>query len=273
MGRLAISLKGWTMRSCFAFAFLMTTVSGAFAASQAPAEPVVSFDCAKATISVEKLICGDSSLSIMDGELSQAYKKALDHSADKQTLIHEQRQWIHDVRNTCADTTCLTLAYADRIQKLRQMSAPVVPTIAAAAGVDAAQLKAFLLKYLKQDPGRYRTASTSLDDGMEPQVFVYLNGRAWCGSGGCTLLLLKQSAGAFEVVDRFTITRLPVYILPSKSNGWRDIAVTVGGGGLAYGTSVLKFDGKAYPSNPVLEPTVSLDTELPGVVILPWTTG
>lgn len=84
----------------------------------------VSFDCAKATTSVEKSICGDDKLSQMDSDLAVAYKQALERSDDKQKLVHEQRQWIQDVRNACADAICLTQAYTARLKQLSTISCP-----------------------------------------------------------------------------------------------------------------------------------------------------
>jgi hypothetical protein len=80
---------------------------------------------------------------------------------------------------------------------------------------------------------------------------------------------LQPSGDALKAINFFTITKLPVYVLPSKTNGWSDIAVTVGGGGLRYGTALLKFDGQKYPSNPSLVPMVTVDPTQPGVIKLP----
>ena len=44
----------------------------------APRAPAASFDCAKAATTTEQLICGDPQLSQLDGQLAQAYRRALE---------------------------------------------------------------------------------------------------------------------------------------------------------------------------------------------------
>jgi hypothetical protein len=68
-------------------------------------------------------------------------------------------------------------------------------------------------------------------------------------------LLLKPIGSSFEVIDRFTLVWLPIRVLPSKTNGWNDLAMRVQGGGILRGyTAVLKFDGHKYPTNPSVAP-------------------
>ncbi|MCW8275153.1 MliC family protein [Pseudomonas sp. PCH199] len=90
-----------------------------------------SFDCARATASIEKLICRDSQLAQMDVELMRLYRLALtdEHSVpppDK--VIVDQEFWIHD-RNQCASESdpkaCTIRSYAERAYQLRKGSAIV----------------------------------------------------------------------------------------------------------------------------------------------------
>lgn len=124
-------------------------------------------------------------------------------------------------------------------------------------GVDP--LRAFLQKKVSWGPAedkdmRYSFARVSLDEKTE-QVFVYLSGPGWCGSGGCTALLLQLEGVSYRIVDKFTLVHLPIRILPSLTNGWHDIAMLVQGGGITDGhMAILRFDGHAYPDNPSLAP-------------------
>jgi hypothetical protein len=52
-----------------------------------------------------------------------------------------------------------------------------------------------------------------------PEVIVYVSSKAWCGSGGCTMLILAREKSTFRIITRTTITRPPIRILKSKSQG------------------------------------------------------
>ena len=56
-----------------------------------------------------------------------------------------------------------------------------------------------------------------------------------------------------------TITQLPIMLLDTSSRGWRDVSVTVAGGGIPRAYSArLRFDGRQYPSNPTVPPAIPL---------------
>jgi hypothetical protein len=124
-----------------------------------------------------------------------------------------------------------------------------------------AALRIFLQRYFKvygsvvERDLRYSVASVSLNGNSKHQLFVYLPGRWSCGSGGCVALLLEPRDSSFRVIDRFTLVRLPIRILPSKTHGWHDLAMPVEGGGIFPGHFViLRFNGHSYPSNPSMAP-------------------
>ena len=130
-------------------------------------------------------------------------------------------------------------------------------SIAQENGESARAVKAFLRNYIN-DPGNRTTqfsyAPVSLGDKKQ-EIFVYLTGPDWCGSGGCTALLLAPVGSSFRVIDKFTLVWLPIRILTSKTNGLNDIALRVRGGGILPGyTAILRFDGRRYPANPSLAP-------------------
>jgi hypothetical protein len=94
-------------------------------------------------------------------------------------------------------------------------------------------------------------------DGVD-EAIAYLSGPYWCGSGGCGAYVLKAAGDTYQVVTETSVTQLPIGVLPTSSNGWRDLYVSVSGGGMAAGTVALKFDGKTYPDNPTVD-TVAAD--------------
>jgi len=77
-----------------------------------------SFDCAKATSEVEKLICGNDDLSRLDEYLHKAFLKALKRPDIKQQTIESQKLWLKNNRNACRDAKCIRKAYKTRIKEL-----------------------------------------------------------------------------------------------------------------------------------------------------------
>lgn len=68
-------------------------------------------------------------------------------------------------------------------------------------------------------------------------------------------MLLEPLGLSFTVIDRFTLARLPIRILPSKTHGWYDLTMPVAGGGIINEyTALLRFNGHKYPSNPSMAP-------------------
>lgn len=131
-------------------------------------------------------------------------------------------------------------------------------------------LRRFLQAWNDEISAQYSAAFQDVNDDGIPEAFVYLTGGRWCGSGGCSLLVLKQAGSSWQVVTRTTITRLPIRMLTKKSNGWHNISVWVEGGGIQPGYEAeLIFDGKTYPTNPTVPPARQIKKELAGVVVIP----
>lgn len=79
-----------------------------------------SFDCKRAGTEVEKAICSDKTLSILDEFLALTYKKALDRSSYKNKLKASQNNWLIYKRNACEDDDiCLNTEYYSRILELK----------------------------------------------------------------------------------------------------------------------------------------------------------
>ncbi len=72
-----------------------------------------SFDCVKAATDIEKMICGNPSLSQQDAELGQNYQAVLEQSRYPGNLKSAQRQWLKE-RNQCRTVACLNDAYQQR---------------------------------------------------------------------------------------------------------------------------------------------------------------
>lgn len=87
-----------------------------------------SFDCAKASTNIEKMICADKSLSSMDEQLSAIYQKGLESAGDKDSFKKEQRAWLK-IRNACADALCVMQSYHARINTFSGTLGAVVEPI------------------------------------------------------------------------------------------------------------------------------------------------
>lgn len=117
---------------------------------------------------------------------------------------------------------------------------------------------------------QYTAALLDLNGDGAPEGIVYLTGQSWCGSGGCTTVILARDHKVWRVVTKIAITRPPIRVLEERSNGWRAISVWVGGGGIQPGYEAeLLFNGKTYPSNPSIPPARRLLHKAAGKLVIP----
>lgn len=77
-----------------------------------------SFDCVKASTSVEQAICRDGYLSSLDEILASTYQEAWGLAHDQQGLKQSQREWLV-LRDQCPDINCITESIQQRNQELR----------------------------------------------------------------------------------------------------------------------------------------------------------
>lgn len=87
-----------------------------------------SFDCKKAALPVEKLICQNADLGRLDDNLTATFKATQKESGDADPLVNDQKQWLKNERNRCRDVTCLMAAYQQRIEALRKWNEPSTDT-------------------------------------------------------------------------------------------------------------------------------------------------
>jgi hypothetical protein len=131
----------------------------------------------------------------------------------------------------------------------------------AAAAAPEATLDAALAAALDgAEAPSYQLAAPDLNGDSVPDALVLLGGPTFCGSGGCTLLIFERAVSGYRLVSRSTVTREPIYLLPEATNGWRTLAVTIGGGGIATAKALLRFNGVVYPPNPTVEPLANAES-------------
>jgi len=130
-------------------------------------------------------------------------------------------------------------------------------------------LRSYLQTVYDDKAARYAVAFQDLDGDGIPEAIVYVVSRDWCGSGGCNTMILSHVRESWKVITEVRITRPPIRLLRSKSNGWYDLGVWVQGGGIQPGYEAqLRFDGKTYPENPTVPPANPLAAKVPGSVMI-----
>ena len=119
------------------------------------------------------------------------------------------------------------------------------------------QVRSFLQSYLKVDLSKglidtmsrqFQLQVADLDNDGNNETFVGLTGPYFCGSGGCTFLLLDHTG---RLNTRFTVASYPVIVDSTFTKGWRDLLVQSGGK-----FHRLKYTGVKYPPNPSVAPIV-----------------
>jgi uncharacterized protein YecT (DUF1311 family) len=78
-----------------------------------------SFDCSKARTSVEKIVCADESISILDTILAMNYRNlgVANIGLKHEQLETDQRAWLKR-RNNCETHDCISKAYIERIREI-----------------------------------------------------------------------------------------------------------------------------------------------------------
>ena len=95
-------------------------------------------------------------------------------------------------------------------------------------------------------PARYIHGGADLNGDGRSEVFVFLMGSHFCGTGGCNLLLFSQDQGGYALVKAFPVSRPPVIVAPTRTRGWNDLIRVESGGGAAPTYVRHTFDGKTY---------------------------
>lgn len=141
-------------------------------------------------------------------------------------------------------------------------------------------LKTFLRSYLNSGGDlpdkttRVSIVSVPLESRATEEQIVYVTGRGWCGSGGCTLLILEPSADSFKVIGDLSVIQLPVEILPGFVNGHPNIGVRTRGVGVGSEYRVqLSFDGHSYPADATLPPAKRIRDDRGKAIVTTASTG
>jgi uncharacterized protein len=86
-------------------------------------ERATSFDCKKAKLRVEQMICHNAILAMEDGSMGESlyFMKRKATPAARAALIRSQRAWLQR-RNSCGDYECVEAAYEQRSSELQRIA-------------------------------------------------------------------------------------------------------------------------------------------------------
>ena len=107
------------------------------------------------------------------------------------------------------------------------------------------------LQFLEPDDRKFQFYKIDLNDDGNEEIFVRFLTPYFCGTGGCTFLLLDKYG---EVITKFSVTRAPIFAETTKVNGWSLLLVKDAGV-----FKELKFNEGTYPSNPSVLPKAPYD--------------
>jgi hypothetical protein len=100
------------------------------------------------------------------------------------------------------------------------------------------------LKLIPEDQRKFQIYQIDLNNDGENEIFVNFITSYFCGSGGCTILLLNNQ---LKTITKFNATRTPLFAEQMLKNGWR-ILLTKSEGEL----KEMVYNDGTYPSNPSL---------------------
>ncbi len=115
---------------------------------------------------------------------------------------------------------------------------------------------------------RYSAVFVDLRDDGTREAIVYLTSDGWCGTGGCTLLILAPEGVSYSVITKIPGVRLPVRFLTTTSKGWHDIGVVTG---KPLYEAVVRFNGETYPRSASVPPAHPAGGEVRGRIVMPVT--
>ncbi|MDO3694567.1 hypothetical protein QVZ41_06875 [Wenyingzhuangia sp. chi5] len=97
------------------------------------------------------------------------------------------------------------------------------------------------IEFMTPDDKKFQMTLIDLNDDGKDEIFIQFVSPYFCGTGGCTFLLLDNQ---LNHINTFSVTRAPIYVETIKNN-WANL-YTFNKGKL----KILEFKGGKYPSNP-----------------------
>jgi len=141
------------------------------------------------------------------------------------------------------------------VEVVKKVIKQEIPEEFVAQSVDdglAKKIKGLLINnYFKDDMAvmndsdrKFQMYKIDLNNDEKEEVFVRLMTPYFCGTGGCTFLLLDNEG---EIITKFAVTRAPIFAEQSYKNDWQILLVKDAGV-----FKELAYKNGSYPSNPSL---------------------
>ena len=100
------------------------------------------------------------------------------------------------------------------------------------------------LRTIDQKQRTFVAHQTDLNGDGDKELFVAFTSSYFCGSGGCTVLLLDSK---LNLITKFTSMDFPLIASGTVENGWKDLVC------YSDGDRELIYKNGTYPSNPSIE--------------------
>ena len=112
-----------------------------------------------------------------------------------------------------------------------------------------AAVESYVQRHGAQHIPSYQHAFADLNgDGIKDAI-VLLTGTNWCGTDGCTMLVMRGAKKVYSLVSESMIPEQRIRVSTLSVNGWRTLIV----GSRGKNAVALPFDGQRYPGNTALQ--------------------
>ena len=119
-----------------------------------------------------------------------------------------------------------------------------------------ASIQKYLAKYYGKEAAenkKFIYSAVDLNDDRKNEYLVGLVGNSFCGTGGCTMLVLTSK---FTLNTRMTVVGFPVYVGPpggkEVTKGYSNLYMYSKGKGYVK----MVWNGSKYPTNPSMAPSI-----------------